>query len=537
MDELVGTTLSQGRYRIDRALRAGDQTATYLGMDLAKGNAIVVKVFHRSRLSSAKMRHYEREIQRRTQWRHPGAINYYASGVQGEFHYLVRPYVKGTDLGGVLSQSSGPLPMALVLHYARRIASALQYTHNRGAIHGRIKPENIIIDAHSGQAVVVDFDLSSLGGSDGSRDVSAAYMAPEQCLGMPLDHRTDIYALALLLYEALAGVHPLYDKGDDFDTIAQKQVNELPPSPSFLNPDLNPAIDAVLLRALAKSAEHRYPSVIGFVETLEEAAQQQIDTEAGRHRPRLLYWVIGLLAIGLVAFMLVVLPRIGENEGAEETPGGVALAVTPSLTSMLYPSHTPAGPPAGIVSYSPTCTRILPIASESPPTVTATATNVPATRSPTQTRASLPSPSHATATRMKTETLAPSSTATRTTVPTATRTASVGEITLSIQGLDEWGRSCTTLVLFKGEQFVQRVALGDAPNAQVSIARGSADWFRIEGDTSGNCPWSKWSLVEGDPNHIPIGADDVTVQFSAASAGPSNGGGPAKPTKRPGWQN
>lgn len=187
--------------------------------------------------------------------------------------------------GGSLRQAMQPgsrlySDSNLIMHMLHQLTDALTYLHTRQRIvHCDLKPENILMDG-KGKFLLTDFGISQpLGQKPSSQRGTPKYMAPEQYLTQPLDERTDVYSLAITMYEILTGGQPPFTTKDNDNNSAEskqreledKHINVRPPLPSYMRQDIRPEIDAVLLRALEKKPVDRYTTVQAFFEALHQA--------------------------------------------------------------------------------------------------------------------------------------------------------------------------------------------------------------------------------------------------------------------------
>src|SRR2546423_4099436 len=180
------------------------------------------------------------------------------------------------------SPNAHPLPGTMDVLEANRIfqqlASALPYAHEKGIIHRNIKPVNVLMD-RSGRPILSDFGIAKvLAGSkaltrQGAGVGTPEYMSPEQCQGGPVDARADIYALGVMLFEALTGRLPFL--GDNYPALAHSHIYEAPPHPNAINPALDPAVSQVIITALMKNPAHRYQLANDMADALERAVHSQ----------------------------------------------------------------------------------------------------------------------------------------------------------------------------------------------------------------------------------------------------------------------
>jgi serine/threonine-protein kinase len=506
MAELIGMVLGNGRYRIEAQLGGGGQGMVYRGTHLTLNVPIAIKILSMSQAQDrVTQTRFEREAQRAAQLRHPNIVVVHDYGYEQGLYYIISDYIEGTDLKRLLAGQKGPLPWETALRYAREIGSALQYAHERGAIHRDIKPANILIDSRDGRAVLCDFGLARMVEGEevdvtretGRTPGTPAYMSPEQCLGMALDHRSDIYSLGLVVYEMITGAHPFRGDHDTSDSIRYKQVHEMPPAPRGLNPRLGKNIDAVLARALTKDRAQRYDKVAALVAALESS-------KAPGKASALPVWSLPVAAGAVLAAVFFAVPDLRHSVFPEHKPTATATAVRTATAKVVIITSTMA----------PTTQRAATATSQPSlvPTRQATATNAP-TEAPSAT----PEPS---ATPLPTDT----------TPPTARPTApvQVGTVSIRVEGLDRAGLECSTLVMLKGGNEVRRVALSTELDGRLEIAKGSADTLRFEGSADGRCPWGNWVLQNADPNNIPVAGNEVVIRFAPAGSQP-------QPTERPAW--
>jgi len=251
-----------GRYQIMELLGRGGQAAVYRAYDPTMQREVALKVLANTAAVDEKARQrFEREAHTIAALEHPNIVPVYDFGAYDEGLYIVMRLMKGGTLADRLSQ--GPLNPAEALEVIRPIAAALDAAHKRGIVHRDIKPGNILFDEY-GTAYLSDFGIARLGNATASLTGSLIlgtpyYMSPEQIQGhVPLDGRSDVYALGALLFQMLTG-HVPYEG----DTPAQALVRHLQaPIPRLADyrPELPEAYQAVIDRAMAKDRDARYPT-------------------------------------------------------------------------------------------------------------------------------------------------------------------------------------------------------------------------------------------------------------------------------------
>src|SRR5499427_585740 len=278
---LTGRTLDQ-KYYLESKLGVGGMGTVYRAGRLLIGDRVAVKVLHPDQMADPQaVERFRREAQTAARLKHPNVVTVYDFGVSREgLNYQVMELAEGESLRRLVKRH-GRLAETAAAEIIRQVCAALDEAHRQGIVHRDIKPENILVQTTPGglQVKVLDFGIAAL------RDVNAGrltrtgaivgtphYMSPEHCLGEDLDGRSDIYSLGVVLFEMLTGVVP-------FDSpiptaIVVKHVNDPPPPPRTLNPNISPAVEAATLRALEKRRDAR-PQTAG------EMARELIAATAG----------------------------------------------------------------------------------------------------------------------------------------------------------------------------------------------------------------------------------------------------------------
>jgi serine/threonine protein kinase len=222
---------------------------------------------------TARFRH---EAQAIAQMRHPNIVNVYDFGEYEGTPYMIVEYVPGGNLASKMEQK--PLDRTIALRYLRGIAAGLDYAHSLGIVHRDVKPGNVLLEKDE-TPVLADFGLvkllqgSSIQSMTGVTTGTPAYMAPEQVMGHQVGPAADRYSLATMAYEMLTGVIPF--DGDGVLELLYAHVHREPPAPSTRIAALTPAVDAVILRGLAKAPEARWDTATAFVEALALALAGQ----------------------------------------------------------------------------------------------------------------------------------------------------------------------------------------------------------------------------------------------------------------------
>jgi Tol biopolymer transport system component/predicted RNase H-related nuclease YkuK (DUF458 family) len=271
IDQRLSNALAD-RYRIEREIGAGGMATVYLAEDLKHHRKVAIKVLRPELTAVVGADRFVREIETTAALQHPHILGLIDSGEANDTAYYVMPFVEGESLRDRITREK-QLPLEDALRIAREIADALSYAHNKGVIHRDIKPENILLT--SGHAVVADFGIaraiSAAGGErlteTGLAVGTPAYMSPEQAAGdRDLDGRSDLYALACVLYEMLAGEPPF--RGPTVEAVVRQHLTVEPRSVTQLRPAVPAEVAEALSRALAKTPADRFNPVGQFSEAL-----------------------------------------------------------------------------------------------------------------------------------------------------------------------------------------------------------------------------------------------------------------------------
>jgi hypothetical protein len=271
-DQRIGSEL--GGYRIESLIGRGGMGIVYLAEDATLGRKVAIKLLAPELAEDEGFRErFLRESRLAASLEHPNIITIYeARQVDGSL-YLAMRYVEGTDLRALIAQG-GALPIERAMSIVSQVASALDSAHESGLIHRDVKPGNVLIAPPSApgrpdRVYLSDFGLTKRAASDsgmtgtGQFVGTLEYAAPEQFEGKPLDARTDVYSLGCVLYECLTGRPPFQRENEA--ALVYAHLLTSPPRLTEIRPDLPPAMDDVLARALAKSPGDRFSSCSEFV--------------------------------------------------------------------------------------------------------------------------------------------------------------------------------------------------------------------------------------------------------------------------------
>jgi serine/threonine-protein kinase len=280
-DNLLGKTL--GQFAILEEIGRGGMATVYKSRQLSMNRVVAVKVLPPHFLHDPSFyERFEREVAVITELEHPHILPIIDYGQAEGVPYIAMRYLGGGSLEQVIRRGLPPLDQ--LEKPLRQIAQALDFAHRQGVIHRDLKPGNIMLDEH-GNAYLSDFGIARVLGSNltGSMIVGTpAYMSPEQANGMPIDGRSDIYALGVVLFEMLTGREPY--QAETPMAILLKHINEPMPPVSDYRGDVPRPVEDVIAKATAKNPDDRYPSATEMVEALA-AALRGVDvrsTEASR---------------------------------------------------------------------------------------------------------------------------------------------------------------------------------------------------------------------------------------------------------------
>jgi serine/threonine-protein kinase len=249
------------RYRLVRKLGTGGMATVYLAEDSELDRPVAIKMLDERHAQDEQfIERFRREAKSAAVLTHPNIVSVYDRGESNGTYYIAMEYLEGQTLKELLV-ARGPTPIRVAVDYARQLLAALDFAHRNGIVHRDIKPHNVIIDS-DGRLKVMDFGIARSVSSQvteaGSIIGTAQYLSPEQARGASAGPAADLYSTGVVLYEMLTGSVPF--AGDTPLEVAMKHISEIPESPSAKRPDIPHALDAVVLRALAKDPEARYGS-------------------------------------------------------------------------------------------------------------------------------------------------------------------------------------------------------------------------------------------------------------------------------------
>ena len=268
-------TMIDGRYRVLKRLGSGGMADVYCAEDTQLGRRVALKLLYRRFAEDSEfVERFRREASSAAGLQHPNIVGIFDRGEWDGTYYIAMEYLEGRTLKQLVREH-GAMPPDLATDITIQVLRAARFAHKRGVIHRDIKPHNVILD-EEGRAKVTDFGIARAGASDmtetGSIMGTAQYLSPEQAQGQPVSPRSDLYSIGVMLYELLTGRVPF--DAESPVAIAVRHVSDRPIPPAEINPDVPPALDAVVMKALEKEPARRFADADEFIAALEAARAQ-----------------------------------------------------------------------------------------------------------------------------------------------------------------------------------------------------------------------------------------------------------------------
>ena len=347
IDELAGRlqdAIGDG-YLVDRPLGAGGFAVVYLVRDLSLKRSLAVKVLSPDLITSKTvLERFRREAETVAQLSHPNIVPLHFIGQKDDLLYLAMACIDGGSVADRL-EKEGPLPFAAASRIIAEVASALAHAHKRGVIHRDIKPQNVLLDAESGRALVTDFGIARTADSSltatGMFVGTPTYLAPEQVTGEPSDHRADIYALGVMAYEIVAGKPPFV--GPTPTAILMKRLAGPPDPITSVRNDTPIELADVIEVCLASDPDQRYQSAADIVASLGGDMTRTPTLPGGRTVKRPVassstvntksFLMIGALVLAVVTSVVALMAR---NRSAKAAPDNIADASMVAIPAGAY---------------------------------------------------------------------------------------------------------------------------------------------------------------------------------------------------------
>ncbi|MCA9704514.1 MAG: protein kinase [Myxococcales bacterium] len=275
-----------GRYLLDHSLASGGMGEIWAARDELLQRRVAIKLLHPTTgLEDDPRGRFEREARMVARLQHPHVVQVYDYGISEDgTPYIVMELLDGEDLSRILKRTSR-MTLGATVPLMTQAAKGLHAAHRAGIIHHDLKPANLFLARQGGETAikVLDFGIATMRPLDrvtsegrSSWAGTPSYMSPEQLRDDPVDHRTDLWSLAVVAYEALTGVSPFATS--DFSEIVERVVGAQPPPPSQHAPALGPSVDAFFERALAKDPSERFPSALEFAAAFSALDAPPADT-------------------------------------------------------------------------------------------------------------------------------------------------------------------------------------------------------------------------------------------------------------------
>jgi len=306
-----------GRYEILQRIGSGGMADVWLADDTHLQRRVALKVLH-ARFAQDRefVERFRREAEAAAGLQHPNVVAVFDRGEVDGTYYIAMQYLEGRTLKQLIDAG---LTSEQAVGLIRQVLEGARFAHRHGVVHRDLKPQNVIVD-DDGKATVTDFGIARAGVSEitqaGSVMGTPHYLSPEQAQGFDVTAVSDLYSIGVMLYEALTGRVPF--EADSAVAVAMKQVSQAPQRPSSINPQVSPALDAVVMRALEKEPGQRFQSADAFIAALDAALKDpgagggtaafaalppvvatpaEAEGEAEEERSRRLLWILVAAAV------------------------------------------------------------------------------------------------------------------------------------------------------------------------------------------------------------------------------------------------
>jgi eukaryotic-like serine/threonine-protein kinase len=343
LTEVNEGSVVDNRYRVLRRIGGGGMADVWLAEDSHLQRQVALKILHRRYLQDPEfVGRFQREAEHAAGLQHPNIVSVFDRGQDGDVNYIAMQYVEGPTLKELIDRGlTSDQAVALV----RQVLEGARFAHRNGIVHRDLKPQNVIVDGE-GKAIVTDFGIARAGVSEitqtGSVMGTPHYLSPEQAQGFEVTPVSDLYSIGVILYEALTRRVPF--EADSAVAIAMKQVSETPLRPSSINPQISPALDGVVMRALEKDPGQRFQSADAFIAALDAAlkdpgvgqgtaafaAAPAVVEEGPLEDKKRNWWLWGLLVAAILIGLLVgwALTRDTTTKVPQVTGNQLGVAIT-----------------------------------------------------------------------------------------------------------------------------------------------------------------------------------------------------------------
>jgi serine/threonine protein kinase len=362
MDVIAERRLLSNRYRIEGFIGRGGMATVHRGTDQVLDRTVAIKILAEPLARDPTfLERFRREAQAAAGLSHPGVVSVFDTGSDDGIHYIVMELLEGRTLQEITRAGGSVLPDRAV-EIAEAVCAALGAAHGQGLVHRDIKPANIMI-APDGSVKVMDFGIARAVTSNTLTQTAmtlgtATYFSPEQARGEPVDARSDLYSLGVVLYEMLIGRPPF--EAESPLAVAYQHVREAPRPPSSLNADVSPALEAVVMRAMAKNPAARYQTA----EEMRQGLQRALTAEGGEPteaipalrtavlsrpavppRRRQRRWWPAVLVLGFTVVVALIMALLFASRPADRP--AIPPTTSPPAPSPTTPAEEPAIPSIG----------------------------------------------------------------------------------------------------------------------------------------------------------------------------------------------
>jgi serine/threonine protein kinase len=358
-------------FEVIRQIGSGGMGAVYLGRDVELNRPVAIKVIREEIHELETLDRFFQEARAAAALRHPNIITMYASGQHEHQPYMVMEFVDGESLADIIREGRD-VPVLKKLSYLEQLCSGLHFAHRAGIIHRDVKPANVMVD-REGTVRILDFGIARIEGSaltqGGALLGSVNYMSPEQMLGRPIDHRSDIFAAGLLAYELITYRQAF--KGGINDGILQRLPFEHPTPMSEICPDLPAGLEGVIGRALQKAPEDRFQdleemraAIVDIQRRLESSGaddtimilREALQASFNMTEPESAMSTAseaGVVQQALPPFVELDFSSHVEPDFSSHVEPDLLSHVEPDLLSHVEPDFSPAEPPAALPPSEP----------------------------------------------------------------------------------------------------------------------------------------------------------------------------------------
>ena len=330
-DEIIGRVL-QNRYKILEEIAEGGMSHVYAATCRKTNAKVAVKVFKDEMIDTPEaLDGFKREAYICSKLHHKNIVKTIDVGKHDKLRYIVMEFIDGESLRTMLD--NGKMDMQRSVDTIIRILEALMYAHSKGVVHKDLKPQNIIMQKD--EPVIIDFGIAEDDSAGkAQRDAilgTIDYFSPEQAMGEPVDSRSDIYSVGIMLYELLTGKVPF--SGADNVTIALKHLHQPAEAPKTINSEIPESLNKIILKAISKKKEDRYQNATAMVQDLKSAflypdgdyiqtEEELRQKEKQKQKKTIKHMIIGVAAvisalIVAIVYMLVFIASKGQDTNAE----------------------------------------------------------------------------------------------------------------------------------------------------------------------------------------------------------------------------